>query len=142
MLRYVSYDLAARSCDCCGASLAYGAVVMSDERRYGRRCAARAAGGGRETAGQARKVAQLQREASDRTLATAWRSLNRASWTATSRRRIVLDELIVWTTPVGSVLEVHGSTVILSLRDRGYTMAARSVDGERAIFTDWPSSLL
>lgn len=142
MLRYMSYDLAARSCECCGASLAYGAVVLSDGRRYGRQCASKAISGGRETAGAARKVEALRREAFNASLAKVWKGLDRTGWSRQSSRRIVLDELTVWNTPHGLRLEVDGSTTILHLRDRGYQPVARHAQGDRAIYAEWPASVL
>ena len=43
-LTYVRFDTAAHGCDCCGRALKDGAVILSDERAYGRNCAATALG--------------------------------------------------------------------------------------------------
>ena len=60
MLGYVRFDTAHRSCDCCGRTLKAGSVVLSDERHYGRDCAARALGRPKATAADRKAVDALE----------------------------------------------------------------------------------
>lgn len=61
--RYASFDPRARACECCGAGLLRGAVVLSDGRKLGRQCAARAMGKPRENAAAKRLVDLMERRA-------------------------------------------------------------------------------
>jgi hypothetical protein len=44
MLTHLRFDTRIHICDCCGRALKDGAVILSDERAYGRNCAATALG--------------------------------------------------------------------------------------------------
>ena len=63
MLAYVRFHPRAHACEHCGAGLLRGAVELSDGRKYGRQCAARAMGKRRETSAMASQIDVLRRDA-------------------------------------------------------------------------------
>jgi hypothetical protein len=83
MLRYIKFHIDATACEHCGAGLIKGAVELSDGKKYGRDCAARAMGKKREDSAMKRYVEALRLEAIRVEQRDAYRTLTaaRSGWT-------------------------------------------------------------
>ena len=81
-LRYIRFHPRATECEHCGAGLLKGAVELSDGRKYGRDCAARALGKKREDSAMKRQVEALRLEALRIERRDAYRALDatRSGW--------------------------------------------------------------
>ena len=62
-MTYLRFDTRIHSCDCCGRALKDGAVILSDERAYGRNCAATALGRPKADRQVKEKIDALEAEA-------------------------------------------------------------------------------
>lgn len=79
-MRYVKFHPRATACECCGAALLKGAVELSDGRKYGRTCAARAMGRKREDSAMKREVERLAALAARDERHAAYVGLDRSVW--------------------------------------------------------------
>ena len=83
MLRYVKFHPKQPHCEHCNAGLLKGAVELSDGKKYGRDCAARAMGKPRESASMKKAVDDLRKQAIRIELARGYRDCQgqKAGWT-------------------------------------------------------------
>ena len=82
MLRYVKFHPKQPHCEHCNAGLLKGAVELSDGKKYGRDCAARAMGKPRESASMKKAVDDLRKQAIRIELARGYRDCQeqKAGW--------------------------------------------------------------
>jgi len=83
MLRYVKFHPKQPHCEHCNAGLLKGAIELSDGKKYGRDCAARAMGKPRESASMKKHVDDLRKQAIRIELACGYRDCQgqKAGWT-------------------------------------------------------------
>ena len=74
MLRYVKFHPRQPHCEHCQAGLLKGAVELSDGKKYGRDCAARAMGKPRESASMKKHVDDLRKQAIRAEMIRGWKS--------------------------------------------------------------------
>ncbi len=136
-LAYVRFDLRKHDCDCCGATLKKGAVILSDERGYGKDCAARAMGRPKATSRDVKIIEDLRRREQARVLCAEWAVLDatRGTWTWLGKGRLLGDDFTAWGLPDGrELVEVRGLTSVRVLGEKRLDSQVAE-DGQRWVPT-------
>lgn len=104
-LTYLRFDRQHHGCDCCGRVIRKGTVILSDGRRYGPDCAARAMGRPKATSRDRALVERLRAEAERQDQQAAWTALaaDRGAWTWLGKGRapFVGEDYTAWRLPDG-----------------------------------------
>lgn len=121
-LRYVRFHPRYDACEHCGAGLIKGAVELSDGKKYGRDCAARAMGRKREDSAMEKQVEALRLAAVRADQTAAYKAITRAGWAWIAKGyggNCGWNETDVYRLPDGSVmLDINGSQTLTILAER------------------------
>jgi hypothetical protein len=121
-LRYVKFHPRQDVCEHCGAGLIKGAVELSDGKKYGRDCAARALGRKREDSAMKKQVEALRIVAVRAEQTAAYKGTDRAGWVWIAKGyggNCGWDSTDAYRLPDGSVvLDINGSQTLGILAER------------------------